>query len=128
MLTAPDISRWAGRRDRVMFALLYNTGARVSELINIRVHDVQLDAQPAYARLHGKGRKQRTIPLWRETAVSIRNWIKEQTLKPDELLFRNRFGNKMTRQAAAERMGLAVAAATNRAVRSCVVGTSRATR
>lgn len=112
VLAAPDGSRWAGRRDRVMFALLYNTGARVSELLNIRVQDVQLDAQPAYAKLHGKGRKQRTIPLWRETAMSVRNWIKEQTLKPDQLLFCNRFGNKMTRQAAADRMALAVAAAT----------------
>jgi len=114
VLAAPDVSRWAGQRDRVMFALLYNTGARVSELINIRVQDMQLDAQPAYVRLHGKGRKQRTIPLWRETAVSIRDWIKEQALKPDQVLFCNRFGNKMTRQAAADRMALAVAAATER--------------
>jgi integrase/recombinase XerD len=62
VLAAPDASTWAGQRDQIMFALLYNTGARISELINIRVQDVQLDANPSSVRLHGKGRKQRTIP------------------------------------------------------------------
>lgn len=54
VLTAPDALRWAGQRDQIMLALLYNTGARVSELINIRVEDVQLDTSPATVRLHGK--------------------------------------------------------------------------
>jgi integrase/recombinase XerD len=114
VLAAPDASTWAGRRDRVMFAVLYNSGARVSELINIRVHDVQLDASPAFVRLHGKGRKQRTIPLWRETAGRIRDWVKVQALQPDQPLFCNRFGNKMTRAAVAERLALAVTTATER--------------
>jgi site-specific recombinase XerD len=112
VLAAPDTSRWAGQRDQVMFALLYNTGARVSELINIRVQDVQLDTRPSSVRLHGKGRKQRTIPLWQETAGRVRNWVKEQALKPEQLLFANRFGNKLTRAAVAARMALAVVAAT----------------
>jgi integrase/recombinase XerD len=112
VLAAPDASTWVGQRDQVMFALLYNTGARVSELINIRVHDAQLDANPASVRLHGKGRKQRTIPLWRETAGRVRDWVKKQALKPDQPLFCNRFGNKMTRAAVAERLTLAVTTAT----------------
>jgi integrase/recombinase XerD len=114
LLAAPDRSRCAGQRDQVMFALAYNTGARVSELINIRVQDVQLDATPASVCLHGKGRKQRTIPLWRETAARVHNWVKARALKPEQPLFSNRFGNRMTRAAVADRMALAVKAATER--------------
>jgi integrase/recombinase XerD len=114
LLTAPDGSTWAGQRDRTMFALLYNTGARVSELINIRVQDVQLHASPPSVRLHGKGRKQRTIPLWRETAGRVRDWVNEQALKPDQPLFLNRFGSRLTRAAVAARIALAVITATER--------------
>jgi site-specific recombinase XerD len=74
LLTAPDPATWYGRRDRVLLQLLYNTGARVSELIGIRVHDLELDVTPS-VRLHGKGRKQRTVPLWKETVVEIRRWL-----------------------------------------------------
>ena len=112
VLAAPDGSRWAGQRDQIMFALMYNTGARISEVINIRVQDVQLDANPPSVRLHGKGRKQRTIPLWRETAGRVRDWVNKQALKPEQPLFFNRFGNRMTRAAVAARMALAVMAAT----------------
>ena len=86
-----------------MFALLYNSGARVSELINVRVQDVQLSANPPSVCLHGKGRKQRTIPLWRETAARVRDWVKAQALKSEQPLFSNRFGNRMTRAAVADR-------------------------
>lgn len=72
VLAAPDTSTWCGRRDRMMFALLYNTGARVSEMIGIRVADVTLGATSS-VRLQGKGRKQRTVPLWKETAAEIRH-------------------------------------------------------
>jgi integrase/recombinase XerD len=114
VLGAPDASRWAGQRDQIMFALLYNTGARVSELIQIRVQDLQIETNPPSVRLHGKGRKQRTIPLWRETAGRVRDWVKEQALQPEQPLFSNRFGRPLTRAAVAERIALAVKAATER--------------
>ncbi len=76
LLAAPDTATWCGRRDRVMFALLYNTGARVSEMIGIRVADVTLAATSS-VRLHGNGRKQRTVPLWKDTAVEIRHCLKD---------------------------------------------------
>ena len=60
VLAAPDATTWCGRRDRVLLAVLYNTGARVSELIGIRVTDVTLAATSSI-RLRGKGRKQRTV-------------------------------------------------------------------
>lgn len=111
VLAAPDTSTWCGRRDRVMFALLYNTGARVSEMIGIRVADVTLAATSS-VRLHGKGRKQRTVPLWKETAAEIRHWLKYADLRVDQPLVPNRSGRPMTRTNVAERLALAITAAT----------------
>lgn len=63
IIGAPNSTTWAGQRDRVMFETLYNTGARVSELIAMRVMDFQLTATAAVL-IHGKGRKERSVPLW----------------------------------------------------------------
>ena len=71
ILAAPDRRTWSGRRDAVLLATAYNTGARVSELTALRVGDVLLDRQSA-VHLHGKGRKQRAIPLWKNTAAELR--------------------------------------------------------
>lgn len=76
LLAAPGVANWCGRRDTAMFMVLYNTGARVSELIGIRVADITLAAS-ASVRLHGKGRKQRTVPLWKQTVKEIRKWLQE---------------------------------------------------
>jgi integrase/recombinase XerD len=111
VLAAPDTLTWAGRRDTAMFAVLYNTGARVSELTHIRVKDVQIMDGAHCVKLHGKGRKQRTIPLWRETVSIVRSWIKSESLNDEQLLFTNRFQGELTRGSVAERFGLAVAKA-----------------
>ena len=111
VLAAPDAGTWCGRRDRVMFALLYNTGARVSEMIGIKVADLTLAATSS-VRLHGKGRKQRTVPLWKETAAEIRDWLKYTDLRADQSLVPNRSGLPMTRTNVAERLALAITAAT----------------
>ena len=111
VLAAPDTSTWFGRRDRLMFALLYNTGARVSEMIGIRVADVTLAATSS-VRLRGKGRKQRTVPLWKETATEIRHWLKYADLRADQPLAPNRSGRPMTRTNVADRLALAITAAT----------------
>lgn len=112
LLAAPDSITWWGRRDRLLFALLYNTGARVSELISIRVADVTLEAGTPAVRLHGKVRKQRTVPLWKETAAQIRQWLQYAQLREDQPLVPNRYGQVMTRSNVAERLALAVAIAT----------------
>ncbi|MDR1462587.1 MAG: site-specific integrase [Azoarcus sp.] len=103
LLAAPDTGTWYGRRDRILLTLLYNTGARVSELIGIRVRDLALDAIPSVC-LHGKGRKQRTVPLWKETAGDIRHWLATTGLQPDQPLLPNRWGRPMTRSNVAERI------------------------
>jgi len=110
VLAAPDVTTWCGRRDRVMFALFYNTGARVSEMIGIRVADVTL-ATTSSVRLQGKGRKQRTVPLWKETAVEIRHWLKYADLRPDQPIVPTRKGLPMTRTNVADRLTLAITAA-----------------
>ncbi len=107
LLAAPDVSTWCGRRDRVLLKLLYNTGARVSELVAICVHDLELDGTPS-VRLHGKGRKQRTVPLWKETVVEIRRWIDAAELQKNQPLLPNRWGKSMTRSNVAERIERAV--------------------
>ena len=68
LLDAPDRTTWSGQRDAALFAVLYNTGARVSEIIRLRVSDVLVDRAHA-VHLHGKGRKQRVIPLWKSTVA-----------------------------------------------------------
>lgn len=111
VLAAPDVATWCGRRDRVMFALLYNSGARVSEMIGTRVADITLAATSSLC-LHGKGRKQRTVPLWKETAAEIRDWLKYADLRPEQPLVPTRNGKPMTRTNVAERLTLAVVTAT----------------
>ena len=96
ILGAPDGSTWCGRRDRVLLKLLYNTDARVSELIRISVDDLELKVTPS-VRLHGKGRKQRTIPLWKETVIEIRHWVDFAGLQNNQPLLPNRWG-KPSRQ------------------------------
>jgi len=110
LLAAPPASTWCGRRDRILLCLLYNTGARVSELIGIRVCDVTLAATSS-VRLQGKGRKQRTVPLWKETSADIRRWLVYAGLQPEQRLVPTRSGLPMTRTNVANRLTLAVATA-----------------
>ena len=112
VLDAPDPVSWAGRRDRVFFSVLYNTGARVSEAIGLRVGDVVTEVSPT-ANLRGKGRKERSVPLWRPTATLVRGWKKQLgDIKDDSFLFPNRSGGKLTRSSVTQRLALAVATAT----------------
>jgi site-specific recombinase XerD len=110
LLAAANRSTWSGRRDYTMLALLYNTGARVSELIALRVSDLAGGCSPSI-RLRGKGRKQRTVPLWKETATQVRQWVQTEALSPDDPLLPSRFGEPMSRTNVAERLSLLTLAA-----------------
>src|SRR5437870_8820796 len=66
ILAQPDLRTLQGRRDAVLLSVLYDTGARVQELIDLSVGDVRLDP-PAQLRLMGKGRKMRAVPLMDNT-------------------------------------------------------------
>jgi integrase/recombinase XerD len=110
ILNAPDAATWPGRRDRVLLATLYNTGARVSEAARFTVADVAVEGS-ASIRIHGKGRKERLVPLWRTTAQQIRRWLPEVNAAPEGPLFPSRFGTPLTRSAITERLQRAVRAA-----------------
>ena len=103
---------WVSQRDCLLLALMYNTGARVSEVIGVKVSDVALDAA-ACVHLHGKGRKERSVPLWRSTVKAIRAWLRlNADLGPTSALLPNRGGEAMTRSNVTQRLTLAVKAAT----------------
>jgi integrase/recombinase XerD len=113
ILAAPDRGTWSGHRDAVLLATAYNTGARVSELTGLQVRDVLLDRQTA-VHLHGKGRKQRAIPLWKNTATELRGWLHRINSAPDAPVFPNRAGAPLTRSGVRDRLNCAVAIAEQR--------------
>ena len=103
----PDES-WTSQRDHLLLRILYNTGARVSEIIGVTRTDVVLDGA-ACVRLHGKGRKQRTVPLWKSTVKQIRAWLRlNPQLQATSALLPNRNGQPMTRANVTQRLALAV--------------------
>jgi len=90
---------WTGQRDHLLFLLLYNTGARISEVLALKVSDVALPER--HIDLLGKGRKQRRVPLWPQTQKRLRRWLKANRLAPESPLLPNRFGQRLTRAGAA---------------------------
>ncbi|MCC7375682.1 MAG: tyrosine-type recombinase/integrase [Verrucomicrobiales bacterium] len=99
LLRATDGSR-TGRRNHLLLLLLYNTGARVSEITGVRVRDVHA-TDYRQVLLHGKGRKERAVPLWAETRRTMRQWITTNELSDDAPLLSNRFGRPLTRSGVA---------------------------
>ena len=108
VIGTPD-GTWLSQRDHVLFLLMYNTGARVSEIAAIKVSDVVLDDSAACVHLHGKGRKQRSVPLWRSTVRAIRAWLKlNGQLDATSPLLPNHKGSAMTRSNVTKRLALTV--------------------
>lgn len=108
ILDAPTESKWTGRRDRAMFATLYNTGARVSELAALKIQDLSIDSAGSVC-VYGKGRKERTVPLWKETIKHLKKWIKEIDVDSKSPLFPNASGRFLTRSGVESRLKRAVA-------------------
>ena len=111
ILEAPDPRTWAPQRDRALFSLMYNTGARVSEVIGLRIGDVIINGSAA-VHLQGKGRKERSVPLWPSTTRLIRGWKRRlDDHGDDKVLFPNRSGVSMARSNVTQRLELAVSSA-----------------
>lgn len=111
VLNAPDAATWAGRRDRMLFAVMYNTGARVSEAVGLRQGDV-VDANARTLRIRGKGRKERVVPLWKQTATELTKWRTQLGTRPEGPLFPNARGQPLSRSGVEDRLALAVGKAT----------------
>jgi site-specific recombinase XerD len=107
---ATDRTTWSGRRDYALFAVLYNTGARVSEMVGLRAVDFA-SGPAATLHLRGKGRKERMVPLWKTTARLLTQWLDDNPCAPERPLFPNRAGERLTRSGVASRLRLAVAKA-----------------
>lgn len=93
-----DRSSRDGRRDYALLVALFNTGARVQEILDLRASDLQL-IKPFQARLIGKGRKERLCPLWPQTAQLLEKLLEELPIDPrsSERVFRNHRGEPLTR-------------------------------
>ena len=104
LIASPNRETWAGKRDHAMFTTLYNTGARVSELTAIRLADVSMTHPTCCVLLHGKGRKERSVPLWRSTSKLLRRWIRELPDKGEHPLFPNSKGTTLSRSAVELRL------------------------
>jgi integrase/recombinase XerD len=96
ILDAPDLSTRLGIRDRAMMHLCFAGGLRVSELVGLPLADVQLQRSPRIQVL-GKGRKQRCLPLWKETTTDLRAWLAVRGDVRAPELFVNAEGTAMTR-------------------------------
>lgn len=100
ILAQPDLRKREGRRDAVLLSFLYDTGARVQELIDLSAADVRLDP-PAQVRLMGKGRKMRAVPLMHKTVQLLRDHMHENHLdcpeQFDQPLFRNGCDQRLSR-------------------------------
>jgi integrase/recombinase XerD len=102
LLAAPNVAESLGHRDRAMLEVLYATGVRVSELINLRV--TQLNLNQGVIRIIGKGDRERLIPLGDEAQDWLREFIEGPRAeilleRQTEYLFPTRRGDRMTRQA-----------------------------
>ena len=96
ILNAPDPTHREGIRDRAMLHLCFAGGLRVSELVGLRLTDITL--QPyASILVHGKGRRKRSLPMWKVTVAAVRAWlaVRGTALAPE--LFLNARGQPMTR-------------------------------
>lgn len=87
-----------GIRDKALLLMLYNTGARVQEIVDLAIDDLRLDSA-GQVKLLGKGKKQRACPLWPETVDAINDYVEHRNLKtPDNHhLFLNAKGKPITR-------------------------------
>jgi integrase/recombinase XerD len=105
--SAASSDTWSGRRDHVMIAILYNTGARVSELVALQARDF-VPGTTAQLHLRGKGRKERRVPLWRSTTRLLSSWLSDNPGTNERPMFPNRQGQALTRSGVAFRLQLAV--------------------
>lgn len=96
ILNAPEPTEWGGLRDRAMLHLCFAGGLRVSELVGLQLGDVTLQPQ-ASILIHGKGRRERSLPLWKVTATALRAWLAVRGTVPAPDLFVNARRYPMTR-------------------------------
>jgi len=101
LLNQPDLSTPAGKRDKAMLELLYATGIRVSELVNLNLLDV--DLKEGFVRCTGKGSKERVVPMGEIAISALKTYLESARPKlvtdpKEKALFVNHHGKRLTRQ------------------------------
>jgi site-specific recombinase XerD len=108
IIASSDQSTFSGARDFVLWSVMYNTGARVSEVVGMKRSDLDLTEKTGSIRIMGKGRKQRSMPLWGSTVKLLRRWLERPELTKSEYIFTNRLGGPLTRSGVEDRLEKAV--------------------
>lgn len=114
LVAAPDLATWAGRRDRAVLLLAVQTGLRVSEIIGLDCEDLAVDHSAPYVRCHGKGRKDRLVPLRKQATSVLRTWLRERRGRPSDPLFPNARGGRLSRDGVEHLLAKHVATASSR--------------
>lgn len=96
ILDAPSTTKASGLRDRAMLLLAFAAGLRVSELVGLRVDQVMVGRQPT-VHIMGKGRRERALPLWKETVDVLRDWLAVRETSRHPECFLNARGEPITR-------------------------------
>jgi site-specific recombinase XerD len=96
LLDAPSPHTRDGIRDRAMLYVAYSAGLRVSELVGLRMENLTFSPRPSI-RVLGKGRRERGLPLWRETATALRAWLAQRPSGQSMEVFLNSQGHALTR-------------------------------
>jgi site-specific recombinase XerD len=113
ILAAPDRSQWVGRRDYALLLTMYNSGARVSEMTTLTCAQVAVGGH-TFVHLHGKGRKERAVPLWPHTGHVLQDWFRERGARQEHMAFPNARGNPLSRHGVNYLVHQAVAIARTR--------------
>lgn len=113
LVNAPNPRTWLGTRDRALLYLAVSTGLRVSELVDLRIDDVALQPSPSVT-VRGKGRRHRSLPLWKEVAQILRCWLAMRRAPDVPEVFVTRRGQPMTRAGLEEIVGRHAAVARKR--------------
>lgn len=100
LLAQPDRKSKRGRRDLALLLFLYNTGARISEALGVKPSDLYLQ-RPRQVRVRGKGNKERTCPLWPETAAALQSILRESANAGDAPIFQTLRQTTLSRDAVA---------------------------
>ncbi len=100
ILSAPDRTSYFGLRDRAMLHLAYACGLRASELLTLKMSAFPPGSIET-VKIHGKGRRERVLPLWRETQSALRGWLGARGSTTEPTIFLNRLGDPLSRDGFA---------------------------
>ena len=111
LLAAPVQRTWSGRRDHALILLAVQTGLRLAELTGLRRQDLYLETG-AHVRVMGKGRKERCTPLSKNTRSVLVAWLREPPRQPDQPVFPNARGGRLSAHGVHYLLAKHVSAAT----------------